>query len=341
MASDSLKSSKWLLSPSLDLLLIANIGWPLLVLVAWLGSVPAQADWQFLQVYFLTTPHRWLTLFLVWGDAKRRESHWVSYLGVLLAIVLVCVLVQAGTGALTCLVAADFLWNIWHFAAQHHGIYRIYSAAAYPSGRWIERMLRIGIRGSIVYVALRASGWVTLPSSPGMFVADAMAIVTLATILVVAIIRYRVSMSGSIYLASISMLYLAWLLAEIGGFRDWILPLAIASAWVHASEYMAVCSWSVRNQAAKSTNRDDGVKLSAAVSSSGLLGQLAPVWSATILTYLLVVGLGGWFLSQRVAEIWLALNLVAAFLHYAYDGMIWRRGGSKVNAEVPVGHAAV
>ncbi|ADG68721.1 hypothetical protein Plim_2899 [Planctopirus limnophila DSM 3776] len=341
MASDSLKSSKWLLSPSLDLLLIANIGWPLLVLVAWLGSGPAQADWQFLQVYFLTTPHRWLTLFLVWGDAKRRESHWVSYLGVLLAVVLVCGLVQAGTGALTCLVAADFLWNIWHFAAQHHGVYRIYSSAAYPSGRWTERMLRIGIRGSIVYVALRASGWVVLPSSPGMSLADVVAVASLSMIVVVAILRYRVSMSGSIYLVSISMLYLAWLLAEICGFRDWILPLAIASAWVHASEYMAVCSWSVRNQVARSTIRDDGVKPSAAGSSRGLLGQLAPVWAATILTYLLVVGLGGWFLSQRVAEIWLALNLVAAFLHYAYDGMIWKRGASKSRGEVAVGHVAV
>ncbi len=33
----------------------------------------------------------------------------------------------------------------------------------------------------------------------------------------------------------------------------------------------------------------------------------------------------GWLLDQRYVDIWLTANVVVAFLHYAYDGMIWRR----------------
>ena len=36
-------------------------------------------------------------------------------------------------GALTCLLAVDYVWNAWHFAAQHHGIYRIYGRLGGPA----------------------------------------------------------------------------------------------------------------------------------------------------------------------------------------------------------------
>ena len=47
------------------------------------------------------------------------------------------------------------------------------------------------------------------------------------------------------------------------------------------------------------------------------VGGLLPV-------FVLVLGAGGWLMDQRLLEVWLFLNVVVAFLHYAYDGLIWR-----------------
>ncbi|MBA4031675.1 MAG: hypothetical protein C0478_12405 [Planctomyces sp.] len=315
------------MSPALDLLLIINIGWPLLVLVAWLGAAPAQEDWQFLQVYFLTTPHRWLTLGLVWGDARRRQTQGTLYLGILLAAILVCGLVQAGTGALTCLVAVDFLWNTWHFAAQNHGIYRLYTGKIHPATDATERLLRVLIRGSIIYVVLRASGWLRAPDTALLTILDTACGTILIALLLVAFVRFRSSRAGSLYLASVVLLYGAWLLAEVLGERSLILPLATASAWFHASEYLAVCSWSVQKQAGRQTTP-------AQLSTAGWIYRLAPLWASTMLIYILVVGVGSWYLNRQIAELWLAMNLVAAFLHYAYDGLIWRRSNTQTAVAV-------
>ena len=43
---------------------------------------------------------------------------------------------------------------------------------------------------------------------------------------------------------------------------------------------------------------------------------------------MLVLGSFGWLLQKHLLEPWLLLNVIVAFLHYAYDGLIWRRGKS-------------
>jgi hypothetical protein len=41
--------------------------------------------------------------------------------------------------------------------------------------------------------------------------------------------------------------------------------------------------------------------------------------------FVVVLGAGGWLLDQHLMNAWLLLNVIAAFLHYAYDGLIWRQ----------------
>jgi hypothetical protein len=41
--------------------------------------------------------------------------------------------------------------------------------------------------------------------------------------------------------------------------------------------------------------------------------------------FVLVLGAGGWLMDQRFIQAWLFVNVIVAFLHYAYDGLIWRR----------------
>ncbi len=65
-----------------------------------------------------------------------------------------------------------------------------------------------------------------------------------------------------------------------------------------------------------------------------MLGYLAPRWGLVLGLFIIVLGSGGWLLDQRLMNGWLLLNVIAAFLHYAYDGLIWRQrpGSSQTSA---------
>ena len=47
-------------------------------------------------------------------------------------------------------------------------------------------------------------------------------------------------------------------------------------------------------------------------------------WLLVLVGYVVLFGLSAAVLQRLGAEVWLGLNLWAAFLHYAYDGMIWK-----------------
>src|SRR5262245_45901064 len=64
----------WLVGPVFDLFCLANLGWPIIVLLLTLDSTPwSHGPLAALQVYFLSTPHRWVTLALVFLD---RDHFW-------------------------------------------------------------------------------------------------------------------------------------------------------------------------------------------------------------------------------------------------------------------------
>src|SRR5256885_14533168 len=65
--------SGWIVSPAFDLLFFANLGW-LLAVVPGFVAPEGVSHVEFWQVYFLTTPHRWITLVLVTLDPDRREG---------------------------------------------------------------------------------------------------------------------------------------------------------------------------------------------------------------------------------------------------------------------------
>jgi hypothetical protein len=95
-----------------------------------------------------------------------------------------------------------------------------------------------------------------------------------------------------------------------------VLALATASALFHALEYLALVSWSVaQRHAAKGEQM-------------GALGHLVPRWGVALGIFVLVLGAGGWLMDQRFFETWLFINVIVAFLHYAYDGLIWRRSAA-------------
>ena len=40
--------------------------------------------------------------------------------------------------------------------------------------------------------------------------------------------------------------------------------------------------------------------------------------------FIVILGMGAWLMQTHLMELWLTANLIMAFLHYAYDGLIWK-----------------
>lgn len=121
------------------------------------------------------------------------------------------------------------------------------------------------------------------------------------------------------YLLSVCTLYVSLLWSVHTTQPRAVLALTTASALFHATEYLALISWSVRQRA---SNR--GTDL-------GWLNWFAGRWTIAMLIYVSILGIGGWFIEQQWLDVWLLLNVMAAYLHYAYDGLIWRRARAKVS----------
>jgi hypothetical protein len=306
----------WLFGPWLDAFFVANLAWPLLALVPVGDAFVGQPGLQFWQLYYVTTPHRWVTLLLVFLDRERFRSRRAAFLCVAAGVVAVCLGVRLTTGALTCLLTVDYLWNAWHFAAQHHGVYRIYarqSEPRSPGSPWLEKW---GMRGFLLYVTLRVAGatWSDASLEEVLRWCDWAVLIVPAWL----VLRdTRMARAGSLgrltYLLSVSSLYLSLLWAAHERRPGLVLSLATAGAVFHAVEYLSLVTWSVRRRHATM-----GTEM-------GVLGRLASCWGLTLAAFMLILGAGGWLLDQRFVEAWLLLNVIVAFLHYAYDGMIWRR----------------
>jgi hypothetical protein len=88
------------------------------------------------------------------------------------------------------------------------------------------------------------------------------------------------------------------------------LSLTVAASAFHAVEYLGLVSFYAGQRKH--------------VGSESTFRKLAQQWGGLLVGYMLAVGLLGYGLSKEWAPWWIGLNLWAAFLHYAYDGMIWK-----------------
>jgi hypothetical protein len=88
---------------------------------------------------------------------------------------------------------------------------------------------------------------------------------------------------------------------------------AAAGSMFHAVEYLAVVTHYARRRES--------------VGSAGTFRSLARHWLLFLALYLIVLGTtGAWMTRQDGGFVvfWQGLNLWAAFVHYAFDGMIWK-----------------
>jgi len=305
----------WLVDPKFDLLFLANLGWPLLVLLQWLGGLEIQSGISFWQIYFITTPHRWITPALLFLERDRLQDNKTKYILITVLLLTVPLAVKISTGTLTCLLTIDYIWNAWHFAAQHHGIYSIYGR---KTGGMTARRLRSDkwlMRGFLLYVTFRIASWASLgaEASQGWGLLDYLFALIPAGMIVRELWHLRAHTVGRcLYFTSVMTLYLAMLWAVAVKNPMLLLVLTTASALFHSIEYLAIVSWSVdrTKQTGKATTE--------------LFARLMPRWGLVLAIFVVILGMGSWLLETHLMEIWLTANIIIAFLHYAYDGLLWK-----------------
>ena len=308
-------SKEWVVSAPFDLLVIANVCWPLLLLPGLSTNTDTAVD--FWQVYYLTLPHRWITLFLVLADPDRRADR--TWLLVSMALMSAGVVAGSylGSGAFLCLGLVDYVWNGWHFASQHSGVLRIYSIKVDGGNEWLERW---GLRGFIFYVIVRTSSSILWKLETDS-VANTIALLFDWTTLLIPFAIVALNLVGwhrqripkLIYLTSVLCLYSGYLLTSHFNLSQFILCIATAAALFHAIEYLAIVShYANRRQH---------------VGSDGMMRTFAKQWMLVLTIFVLCLGtLGVWASSPTSGceTLWQGFNLWAAFTHYALDGVIWK-----------------
>jgi hypothetical protein len=315
VAGTRAESRRWILGRGCDAVLIANVFWPVLLLLQSAPGFEGRSGIQFWQLYFITTPHRWATLLIVLLDRERFQQRKTAYAAVAVVVFITCVSVRITTGTLTCLLALDYLWNAWHFAAQHHGIYRIYSRLGSAVTSVSIRLEKWLFRSFLLYVILRTASSASAPLEIDAWLgpADWLSLAIPAWFVSRELKSFRQGVCGrSLYLLSLLSLYVSLLWAVRLQRPDLVLCLATASAWFHASEYLAIIGWHMQR-------RGD-----ASGSKNFLLRWIAPRWGFMVLMYATVLGSGALMMDRDVPELWLMINVIVAFLHYSYDGMIWK-----------------
>jgi hypothetical protein len=328
-AAPTAASRGWLLGPWTDLLFISNVSWPLVALFAAIWSdTQAYRAFGFMLAYFIIMPHRWLTLPVVFCDRQRIAQRPVAFYAVLLAVLLLCSTIQLSMSSLALLVAIDYLWNAWHFAAQHAGIARMYGRLSQPqdagSGTW-EKLL---LRTFFLYVLLRVTGQFVPPKSfpwlewvrdvmPSFSPLDFTMLLLPLGVLAADARRWGIASRGrGVYLASLTLLYGTLLVAIHFQQSAVIFGCAIAITLVHSTEYLTIVTWAVpRNRGLASTR---------------IFAQIIPRWTTMLLGFMAFFAVTSWILQQSYVDrrwlgFWVWVNLTVSLLHYAYDGMIWKR----------------
>ena len=324
--------SAWIVSPAFDLFFLANVWWLAALLPGFL-SAERTPHIEFWQIYFLTTPHRWITLFLVATDPDRRAGRSGLFAAIAVAMAVAVGTVRLTTGGFLCLFLVDYLWNSWHFAAQHAGILRMYARKTEGEHPRLETW---ALRTLVCYTSLRLAGWSTgwsegwASAQFGLMVLDVAVTIPTILLLTIELVHAPQRRPGKVaYLMSVATLYISLLAAVSLGATTLVLSLTAAAAAFHAIEYLAVVTHYAQRR------REQGTR--------GLFSSMARSWAMILAGYVVLFGMLARWADMFVHEFWLGINLWAAGLHYAYDGLIWKlrapQTAQVLGVELPQGNS--
>lgn len=334
----------WIINAPADLFFF-SFGWiPLwIVFIAWGDTHKSLLLPWVLAISFV---HRTFTHLFVYGDGETfRERKWAYILLPLFFLLLTAgaiLLKKSGpdgkvTSCFLYLAIVSVLWNFYHSVMQKVGILRIYSRKGTSGKPGLDRavvlswfvfiFLRLPLIESIrrEIASLARTGRVILAAlEPWLGVFGALSAIALAVAVVTTAFYIKEELSGrplngpkNLFVASILLLY--------GTFFFGFLPAFVAFGFSHAIEYIAFA-----NHFARRKYSDP-----AAAPSFMTAFVRRPGFSMALFAGFLIALYLGWNqLSARTLG-WFIVG--SSFLHYIYDGWIWKLRRPKVAA--PLGLA--
>jgi len=314
----------WLVGPWFDLFFLANLTWPIAVLMALWRPLDEANPVSLFQVYFLSTPHRWITLVLVFCDSERFWKEPAKFGGLALALIglglgLVAVagFVPYAASSLMLLMMLDYIWNAWHFAAQHAGISRIYGRVTRPEQTLPDAEFeKMAIRTLVLWVFVRLAIHMALATEYASSVAwlapwlpwlDPVMVLPSVILLIREITVFRPQTLGRLmYMSSVIAIYSAQLLAIHLESLTWMVAFFFAGAIFHAVEYLAICNWSVQKR------------------TTGIWHYQITRTGLAVIVFMAVLGAANYFVNAQSVYAWQLMTLLVSLLHYGFDGIIWR-----------------
>ncbi|MEI8383092.1 MAG: hypothetical protein WCJ09_23435 [Planctomycetota bacterium] len=315
----------WLVSPLFDLLFVANVlWWPLAVVLSMQGIPSVIGPLTLFQIYFLSTPHRWITLVMVffdserfWKEPARFGSIGLSLIAGALALVWIASLSPQATNSLMLLMMIDYAWNAWHFAAQHAGIARIYGRFTRPDMTECHVVFeRTALRLLVLWAFFRQAISVSNQNEvfqniqgmlPGLNWLDPLLVAPALIVIARECRDFQLSSRGRLaYLVSVVSLYVGQLLAIRMDDQALVQSLFLGTAIFHSTEYLAVVNWSVQKR------------------TTGIWKYQLSRTGLGLVVFMVVLGVTNLAINTASAYAWALMTLLVSFLHYAYDGMIWK-----------------
>ena len=324
----------WIHAPASDLVFF-GYGWlvvllPLLWLDAWAPVVV-------LVILMVNDLHRHYTFVLVYGEREEFEKRKSLYIGLpILAALVAFAFVYADSFPI--LLTISVLWTIYHSVGQKYGITRIYARKAGYGDAWIEKGLIFSWFYYVVFAIAEKEAATLERFDAGRvvlgYIGEALPYMTVISDLILAVAlvfvvlfvrqeyvnRHRMSVAKVLYVVSILLLYSLF-------FRSLVLGYVVFG-FSHAIEYIALVNIFVGNKYLKRPE------------ARSLLARAARrLWLSSSLFGLGIVALcaaaKGW--HQQAFTIYI---VGSGFLHFIYDGLIWKVRKPEVGAPLGIHYDA-
>ena len=325
----------WIQAPVADLALF-GYGWlavllPLLWVDAWIYAV------VFI-VLMVNDLHRHYTFVLVYGEPEEFEKRRALYIGLPIVAALVAV-AFVYSKSFPALLTLSVLWTMYHSVGQKYGITRIYARKAGYGEAWIEKGLVFAWFFYVIFAVAEKeaatlsqfdAGRVVLASLGDSFTyMTALSYPILAVALGFTLLfvrqeylnRHRMSVAKVLYVISILMLYAVFFRSLVIGY--------LVFGFSHALEYIALVNIFVRT---KYERRPEA--------QSPLARASRRLWLSSSLFAIGVVSVCA--VAQLQYADALAIYIVGSgFLHFIYDGLIWKVRRPEVGAPLGIRYDAV
>jgi hypothetical protein len=308
----------WIQAPAFDLI-IFSYGWLLVLLpLLWVDSWIYAVVFAVLMVNDL---HRHYTFVLVYGEPEVFEKRKALYTWLPVAAALVA-FASVYTKSFPVLLTISVLWTMYHSVGQKYGITRIYARKAGYGEAWIEKGLIFSWFFYIVFAIAEKEASTLTQFEAGRVVLDSLGdtlhyMTALSyPILAVALVftglfvrqeylnRDRMSVAKVLFVTSILLLYAVFFRSLVIGY--------VVFGFSHAVEYIALVNIFVKTKYAQRPE-----------ARSPLARASRRWWLSSSLFAVVVIGICA-VMQLKYAEA-LGIYIVgSSFLHFLYDGWIWK-----------------